>query len=1594
MTEERSTYLKQGKASLWIRMGTIATILVLALQDSHRSQSGSPNLRPHKPDNWSAAIVVSSVQDTHVDSIELSDSDTLYVDFAVINSGGSSVTESFQINLFVDGQLWQTFSSNRSSTSPLMPNYYTYWEDYPIGSLSAGRHTLKIVADAANSISESNERDNEHTKTIIVVSSLPDLAPHRPSGWSAPIVVSTRTDTNLDSDTLTTTDGLYLDWAAINRGTSVTASSFQVRLLVDGRQRQSWTVDSGLMPDYYKYVEDFSLGTLSTGRHTVSMVVDATNSIEESDERNNRFDKTINVTTPPNLTPTRPADWSDEIVVSKVRNTHIDSSELGVSDRLYVDFAVINSGASPVTAHFQVNLFIDGRLEQSFNSRDFRFPLNLRHYVFWEDHPIGSLSAGRHTLKIVADPENLISESNESDNEYTKTINVADTGACFPLTTNVSPQGAGTITSSQAPNCGETTVAISAPTNYDDGPRPQPREPVLAVQSATESHGERAFAALTAKAQAKGQVRVIVGLRTDDRTGESATSSISDTAPRLTRIARVQQSFLTKVSGLNISSIKKFKYIPFIAMEVDAAALETLASGLEVASIEEDKLLKPMLQESTTLIGAPQAWGQGFSGSGQTIAILDTGIDKNHPFLKGKVVSEACYSGSGPGESLCPGGVAESTSPGSGMPCSDEDLPFGVCFHGTHVAGIAGGKGNEFSGVARDATLISIQIFSKLEASQCLDEGEGMESDKPCARTSFRDVISGLERVRDLSDRFDIPAVNLSIGLDAFPGSCDLIFPAVKHAIDDLRSEGIVTIVSSGNEKSTVGIGVPACISSAVSVGSTDDGSSSPDGRSETTKDHVSDFSNSSPALDLLAPGRWITSSIPFEDSFFPLPGTSMAAPHVAGAWAVLKSKAADASVEQVLSVLKQTGVPITDPRNNVTTPRIQVDAALNALKPQISYTSGTSLTLTATPNPGFRFKSWTGCDSVSGDRCTVGMDSARRVSVLFEPVQTEEPDLLITSLTGPSMATIGSEASVATEILNQGSLAAGPFQLGFYLLTLDLANIFPLASCEYDSGLEVGGSSRCSGSVPLPGSISPGTYLLASFVDVTDQVTESDEDNNARLADSGLLTVLAPTTTSRIFVPVVLSAAGRNNSFFTSEMTLTNRGTEEATLHYTYTADAGGGSGTATDTLAPGQQRIQPDAIRYLTGLGIPIPSSGNRIGTLSVEVSGSSEVSVTTRTTTAVPDGRAGLSYLGIAQDEGFQEAVYLCGLRENRQDRSNVAFQHMGAPDESPITLRTTVYSGEADDTSPRVVGEVELQPGGFHQYSGLLGRLGTPAQGYVKVEKIEGEAPFYTYGVINDNFNSDGSFVFPLTQSSLVGTSGQTLPVIIETGTFQSELTVTNFSASEKTVKFSFVAEAVENGDDTATFSLRLKAGEQTILPDIVEELRWREVAGIGRANRAYVGALFATPAEGDMSGIVIGARTGAPDQRGGQYSLFYNGVPYGSASVESAWIYGLQQNAENRSNLALVNTGEIDDSSSTFEITIYDGSGESRPRTRSVTLGPRRWKQENGILDSITQGYVQVRKTSGNNPFITYGVINDGGRPGERSGDGAFLPAQE
>ena len=485
--------------------------------------------------------------------------------------------------------------------------------------------------------------------------------------------------------------------------------------------------------------------------------------------------------------------------------------------------------------------------------------------------------------------------------------------------------------------------------------------------------------------------------------------------------------------------------------------------------------------------------------------------------------------------------------------------------------------------------------------------------------------------------------------------------------------------------------------------------------------------------------------------------------------------------------------------------------------------------------------------------------------------------------------------------------------------------------------------------------------------------------------------------TTGSLFIPVILSSAGRNQSFFTSELTLTNRGEQEVSLDYTYTAkdEPGRRSGKASDVLPAGRQRIETDALTYLRGLGVPIPETGNQLGTLRVEVPLGSEVEAVVRTTTVVPDGRAGLAYLGVTEEEGFEEPVYLCGLRQNSRDRSNLAFQNMGAPEAGAITLRTTVYSGEAADATARVLREVELEPGGFHQYSPVLGSV---AHGYVKVERVEGTAPFYAYGVINDQVNSDGSFVFPVTASSLEGKRGQTLPVIVETSEFRSELTVTNFSEEPRRLDFRFVADQIKADDKTAGFSMTLQGGQQEIIPEVVQELRRQGVAGLGATRGFYAGALFVTAQGGDLSGIVIGARTGS-EGGGGSYSVFYNAVPEGEAFAKEAWVDGLQQNRENRSNLALVNTGEVDESPTVFHLEIYDG--ETGMLVQTVVTRPipaQRWHQINGILlrasPETRQGYIRIEKVSGENPFLAYGVVNDGGAPGERSGDGAYVPARE
>lgn len=133
----------------------------------------------------------------------------------------------------------------------------------------------------------------------------------------------------------------------------------------------------------------------------------------------------------PNLTPYKPADWSDKIVVSKTTGTHTDSSPLYTTDNIYIDFAAINNGSAATSTKCYTEIYVDGVLKNSWYI-DPPLAANSAQYSYVEDISIGTLSANTHTIKIKTDSSGVIAESNEGDNEYTKTITVISPAVIAP----------------------------------------------------------------------------------------------------------------------------------------------------------------------------------------------------------------------------------------------------------------------------------------------------------------------------------------------------------------------------------------------------------------------------------------------------------------------------------------------------------------------------------------------------------------------------------------------------------------------------------------------------------------------------------------------------------------------------------------------------------------------------------------------------------------------------------------------------------------------------------------------------------------------------------------------------------------------------------------------------------------------------------------------------------------------------------------------------------------------------------------------------------------------------------------------------------
>ena len=543
--------------------------------------------------------------------------------------------------------------------------------------------------------------------------------------------------------------------------------------------------------------------------------------------------------------------------------------------------------------------------------------------------------------------------------------------------------------------------------------------------------------ALHDRARAEGEVRVLVEFALPSgRVAESALAAPARSAFRQ-EIADTGSRVLSQLSQHQYRVLRRYLTSPLLALSVGPSALKELeASNLPIKRVMEDRIHKPVLMDSVPLIGADQAWAAGFDGSGRTVAVIDSGVDSAHPFLAGKVIEEACYSTTSGFQSttLCPNGADEQIGPGAGVYCP---LDLEGCWHGTHVAGIVAGDGTSLDlpiwGVGRGASIMSIQVFSRINSF--LDCGGA----PPCLGAFTSDILAALERVYDRRTAHDFVSVNMSLGGGLFSAACDN--EPYKPFIDNLRAVGIATVIASGNDGSTSQISAPACVSSAVSVGAT------------TKDDRVADYSNVAPFMSLFAPGDEIISSYP-GGNFAVASGTSMAAPHVAGAWAILKQAAPTASVDDILQALTSTGLPITDPRTGggTTKPRIQVDLALSVLLGEnqtppvlsvtplsqdfgtvpagnsadrtltVQNTGGGILTGSASVNPPFSI--------VSGSSFHRGPNSTQSVVVRFSPTVTGvySANVTFTSNGGDvTVAVTGIAAGVSAIAPNAIDLASPP---------------------------------------------------------------------------------------------------------------------------------------------------------------------------------------------------------------------------------------------------------------------------------------------------------------------------------------------------------------------------------------------------------------------------------------------------------------------------------------------------------------------------------------------------------------------------------------
>ncbi|MEN0066482.1 MAG: S8 family serine peptidase [Myxococcota bacterium] len=352
---------------------------------------------------------------------------------------------------------------------------------------------------------------------------------------------------------------------------------------------------------------------------------------------------------------------------------------------------------------------------------------------------------------------------------------------------------------------------------------------------------------------------------------------------------------------------RTYRHVPVISIEVDdLEAAYAILDDPDVARIEADVIHEASDTSALALINQPQAAARGFLGNGTSVVIVDTGLDYTHSDFGCTAVGQP---------SSCRVVAAQD------MAIDDGALDDHVSVHGTNVAAIVGA-------VAPGADLIGLDVFTN--GSQ--------------AFTS--DILEALDWSVQNQATYNIAAINMSLGAGGHTSQCGN--SAFEAGIAAAKAAGMSVVVAAGNDGFVNAIASPACSPSAFTVGAVLDQSFA--GNDCTGRpfaaDSVACFSNSASFLDILAPG------VDVSGGGVTLSGTSMAAPHVAGAIAVLRAADPNASVDELEQKLVDNAVSVTDARNGLTFPRLDLNAAVDGQSCTFT-TNPTSLSVDALGESG-----------------------------------------------------------------------------------------------------------------------------------------------------------------------------------------------------------------------------------------------------------------------------------------------------------------------------------------------------------------------------------------------------------------------------------------------------------------------------------------------------------------------------------------------------------------------------------------------------------------------------------------------------------------